>query len=468
MKDEKYDLTSAYEKKLHGLTKEVLLNVKPSKKEIDETKFAINEVMGRLMKETPKDVEILLAGSAARGTQIKGNSDIDVFLLFPRKMKDSVIEKMGIEIAKKIVNKKKNESYIVKYAEHPYTRLFLKDLNINVDVVPAYKIEHARERGTAVDRTQLHNEFVNSSLTEKQRDDVRVLKALLKAHNIYGAEARTEGFSGYLCELLTYHYGSFKNVLIGIANVKLPLIINFAKSKAERDTKSLLDFFGKEFIVIDPTDSNRNVAANVSDESLFRFVLISRNLLKSPDKETFYSKGKSDIYSERKLLGIKTLLGVELYVLHFDVPDIADDIIWQQLKRIRLRLHDLLKTGGFEPLISLQNVEGKDAVIGFFISDINLLTRKVTGPTLEMGRAIEQFIRAHKDSLLVYTENNRILAIEKAKYQSPESFIHGFLKSRNANLPSNFDAKKSALYINKIPEKYAKLIYTAYSNKFSI
>ena len=52
----------------------------------------------------------------------------------------------------------------MKYAEHPYTKVVLGDRGINADIVPAYKIKDASERGTAVDRTQLHNEFVNSTL----------------------------------------------------------------------------------------------------------------------------------------------------------------------------------------------------------------------------------------------------------------------------------------------------------------
>ena len=125
---------------------------------------------------------------------------------------------------------------------------------INVDIVPAYKIKNAEERGTAVDRTQLHNEFVNSNLNVRQRDEVRVLKAFLKAHGIYGAEARIEGFSGYLCELLIYHYGTFANLVTAMANLKLPLIINTGKSRKmnNENTASMLKLFGKRLIVVDP------------------------------------------------------------------------------------------------------------------------------------------------------------------------------------------------------------------------
>jgi tRNA nucleotidyltransferase (CCA-adding enzyme) len=471
MKNEKYELAKSSRDKFNALIKEVLSNVKPSKKEIDDAKFAINEIMGRLKKQTPKDVEILLAGSVARGTQIKGNSDMDVFLLFPRKVKEAVIEKKGLEIAKSIVNKKKNESYIVKYAEHPYTRLFLKDLNVNVDIVPAYKIETAQERGTAVDRTQLHNDFVNSNLTERQRDDVRVLKAFLKAHNVYGAEARTEGFSGYLCELMVYNYGSFLDVVTNMANIELPVAINLSKPKVTEppSPKELVKLFGKNFVVVDPTDSERNVAANVSDESLFRFVLISRRLLASPSMLSFYGEKKDDLYSEKKLLALRDTLGANLYVVHFAVPDIADDILWQQLKRTRLRLNESLRAGGFEIGISLQDIEGVDAVMGFFIGNAHVWTTKVMGPTLEMGRAVEHFIKAHeKSALFTSIEKDRVYVIEKARHSDPESLIRGFIASRNAQLPSNLDPRKAKVYVNKVPEKEAKLVYRAFAKKFSV
>ncbi len=469
MEEKKYGLAGSSRDRFNSLLKEVLLVVKPSKKEHDDAKLAMNDIMGRLMKQTPKDVEILLAGSFARNTQIRGKSDIDVFLLFPRSTKESAVEKKGLEVAKKIVNKKKNESYIVKYAEHPYTRLFLNDLNINVDIVPAYKIKDAGEMGTAVDRTQLHNKFIDEKLSERQRDEVRLLKAFLKEHKVYGAEARIEGFSGYLCELLICNYGSFLNVVTAIANIKLPLIINIMKLKVdERDPKTLLKLFDKKFIVIDPTDSNRNVAANVSDESLFRFVLAARKLLQSPSKESFYGKGLSDIYSEKKLLGVKNALGANLYVLHFEVPEIADDIIWQQLRRTRLRLNDVLKANEFTPEISLQNLEKKDAVIGFFIKDFRVTTTRITGPNLEMGEAVDRFMKAHKNSMFTFIENDRIYCIEKAKHTNPEELIRSFLTKNTNNLPSNFSAKKATLFVNKVPEKHAKLIYVAYSNKFSI
>lgn len=468
MKDEKYALSATAKTRLASMVREVLDDFKPSKKEIDASKAAINEIMGRLKQHSPKDVEILLAGSVARGTQIKGNSDIDIFLLFPRKLKEEFIEKKGLEIGKSIVNKRKNESYIVKYAEHPYTRILLNDMRLNVDVVPAYKITDAKDRGTAVDRTQLHNEFVNSNLTERQRDEVRVLKVLLKSHHIYGAEAKTEGFSGYLCELLIYHYGSFAKLITEIANVQIPLIIDTSKNSKDAELALLLKKFGKNIIVIDPTDSNRNVAANVSDESLFRFMLIARNVVKNPSKELFLGKGYSNVDSERKLSALKNKLGVNLYVVHFKVPDIAQDIIWQQLKKTRLRLSTLLEEHGYKPLLSLQNTKDTNAIMGFFLHELHINATKTIGPSIHMGGAVDKFIKAHPNSILISIEKDRFYSIEKAKYSDAEEVIRSFMSGKEGVLPSYLKPRNASLYTNDVPEKYAKLLYEAYIEKVSI
>lgn len=469
MENRPYALSASGKKALDAILKKVIAEVKPSKSEIADAKYVINTIMGRLKKNAPSNVEILLAGSIARGTQIRGKSDIDIFLLFPRTTKESVVEAKGLEIGKSIVDKKNGESYLIKYAEHPYVRLMLNNIGVNFDIVPAYKIYSAKERGTAVDRTQLHNEFVNSTLTDKQRDDVRILKAFLKAHNIYGAEARIEGFSGYLCELLIYNYGSFANLLTKIANSKLPILVNTANSRTTgEDTASMLKFFNHRFIIIDPTDGNRNVAANVSEESYFRFVLASRQLLTSPTKIAFYGIKKSDAYPQRQLSELRTKLETNIYLLHFRVPDIANEIIWQQLKKVRLRLGDVLKEHGFEPVISLQNVEGKDAIIGFFINNVQAGSTKVVGPKVEMAEAVERFIKSHRNSKLISIEQERIYAIEPAEYRNPEKLVRAFIGSKSTALPSNIKAKNSSFYLNKMPESCAKLLYAAYSEKFSI
>jgi tRNA nucleotidyltransferase (CCA-adding enzyme) len=114
MKPQVYALKSSLRSRFDATIKQVLEDVKPTNVELESVKRSINMIMGRLKDVTPRNVEILLAGSVSRGTQIRGNSDIDIFLLFPRSLKEAEIKKKGLEIAKNVVNKKKNESYMIK------------------------------------------------------------------------------------------------------------------------------------------------------------------------------------------------------------------------------------------------------------------------------------------------------------------------------------------------------------------
>ena len=272
---------------IEAITERVLKDVKPSPEEIRITTDLANGLMARIKQAAPKDVEIILAGSVARGTQVRGNSDIDIFLLFPKGMEERKMERLGIEIAKKIVNKKKNERFEIKYAEHPYLKLIMGDEGIKADIVPAFKIDDSKDMGSAVDRTQLHNNFVNSNLSMHQRDQVRVLKSFLRFHNVYGAEAKTEGFSGYLCELLIHQYGSFQKLATAFSDLKLPLCLN-PIDRNEIPNPDIFKKFNSNFIVLDPTDSGRNVAAGLSKTSLMRFVLACRILLSNPTLKYFH------------------------------------------------------------------------------------------------------------------------------------------------------------------------------------
>jgi tRNA nucleotidyltransferase (CCA-adding enzyme) len=470
MSKDALSLSKGNKLRLESLLKTVLKDVSPTAAENEGTKRAINIIMGRLKLVTPRNVEILLAGSVARGTHVRGNFDIDIFLLFPRSMNEEVMEKKGLEIAKKVI-KNKDESYSIRYAEHPYTKLAFGSLGVEAEIVPAYKISDITEKSTAVDRTQLHNDFVLSTLTERQKGEVRLLKTFLHAHGVYGAEARIEGFSGYLCEILICYFGSFTNAMAYAAGMKFPLAIDVLHkkeyAKGSKELAAMIGEFKHNFIVLDPTDEHRNVAANVSDESLSRLIIAARALMKDPSNLTFYGKGYSDSNARGKVASIRKSLGVEAYLMSFKLPDIAEDITWQQLKRLNSRLDALLKHNGFEPILALQNIDNRDAIIAFLIGRPHITTRAVGGPSVLIREAYEQFVKAHRDSMLLYLENDRICSIEPAKYGTPEALLRSFISDKKEVLPSYLDRKTIRLYVNDMPENYAKMLYRAYIEKRS-
>ncbi|MDE1868799.1 MAG: CCA tRNA nucleotidyltransferase [Candidatus Micrarchaeota archaeon] len=474
MAEQRYGIEKSALPRLAKLLERVLNDVKPNPEEIKATTRSINEVVGKLKKVTPKNVEILVAGSVARGTQIRGSSDVDIFLLFPRKMDEKEIEKKGLEIAKKIIDKKAGDTYSMNYAEHPYTKIKFSKLALDVEIVPAYKIRDIKERSTAVDRTQLHNDFVISNLTSKQRDDVRILKTFLNSRHIYGAEARIEGFSGYLCELLIYHYKSFERLLAAFANLKLPLALDMTSlqpefGKGSANVKKYSERFGKDFVVIDPVDENRNVAASVSDESLARLVLACRELIKNPNDKSFFGHGYSDIGARAKLSKLSKDLGTDMFVLHFKTDEIAEDIIWQQVKRLRLKLNDTLTHHGFCPTLSAQNMADNEAVIAFFVvKDLTIRSCITKGPSVIMGEAAERFMKSHSNSLFFALSGDSIRSTEKPKFTTAEQLLRHALTPKGVDFPSYLDKRRTKLFVNSTSEGIAKMIYQAYSINVSL
>ncbi len=430
-----------------------------------------NDIVARLKKAVPKDVEIMSVGSVARGTQIRGTSDIDIFLLFPKTVSEKELKKKGLEIGKKIVAKHKNESYVIKYAQHPYVKLILNDVGITADIVPAYKISDSTERLSSVDRTPLHNKFVNKHISDKQKDDVRLLKGFMNAHGIHGADAETEGFSGYLCELLTYQFGSFIETIRYFSSVRPPVLIFPERREihtgSSPELAKAVKQFNKKFIVIDPTDPNRNVAAAVSEESLARFILASRHLLKAPSVDTFYGPRYSDLHAERKLMRMRKELGLDIYLLHFKVPDISEDIIWQQARRLRDRLKHIIRENGFKPAITFEQFSGSDVIIAFFINSTTIGYSLAWGPSVYLREASEKFMSSHTKSLGMLFYGSRVLSLEASRHKTPKDVIMHSIKGMQG-LPSYVKKKDVKLYINDIPENLAKLMYAAYIRETAV
>ena len=152
------------EKELKKVMQKILPDVKPTEEEMAIATNQANEIVKRLIKIVPKETEIRIVGSLMRGTNVRGASDIDVFLLFDKKKSNETIIKEGLFYAKQLASGERDRVEI-KYAEHPYARVYIDDLGAEADIVPAYKIENIEEMATAVDRSPMHAEFLNKVLS---------------------------------------------------------------------------------------------------------------------------------------------------------------------------------------------------------------------------------------------------------------------------------------------------------------
>lgn len=452
------------EARLNRIFQRVLKEIKPTKKELEVTVSHVNDLTSRLRAVIPKDVEIRVIGSIVKGTQLGGDSDIDMFLLFNKRLSKEKITKLGVEWAKSIV--RSGESYEIKYAEHPYVRLYLRQ-GIKADIVPAFKIENVEEIATAVDRSPAHAEYINSHLNDKQRDDVRLLKHLLDAHGIYGAEITTSGFSGYLCELLINTYGSLQKLLEAASLFTIPIVVD-PKNKSSFADAKLTKRFNSQFIVIDPVDQNRNVAAGTSSESLSKFVALSRRLIARPSREAFGKRGSTPEKAGDLLRKFLRETGLEMFIIETKLPDKSEDVLWPQLRKASGVISGIAAKSGFRIYLEMQLMHKRRGLIVFFAPKELLKSELVKGPSVFMEKAHAGFMKSHEKSFGTLFIGENAYALRKNRYGSLESYLRAVTMGSVISKRKDVLLKGSWLLINRAPGDYTKLIYDKLMEKLSV
>lgn len=257
--------------------KKVILAAKksivPSRNEIVSIKKVADlafDLIQNEVKKFPEIVGVEFGGSYAKGTWLSQGADIDVFIKFKKSTSDKRFEEISKEIG--FSSMKKFKPYI-RYSEHPYVEARIQGMRINV--VPCFDVESGQWR-SAADRSPFHTRFMQNALSSQMKDEVRLLKIFLKSMGIYGAEIARQGFSGYVSEVLVLNFGTFENVIKSISKINEKQVIGKTTKK-----------FDTSIAIIDPIDSNRNLAAAMSNENIGRFVLSCRAFRDNPSKQFF-------------------------------------------------------------------------------------------------------------------------------------------------------------------------------------
>lgn len=277
----------------------------------------------------------LVAGSAARGTFLHERFDIDLFLLFPPDLPRDRLESEGLRLAEAIL-----EAPEKHYAEHPYLRGRFE--GFTVEAVPGYAIVDPSHPLTAVDRTPFHQEYLAAHLTPGQVDQVRLTKQFLRSLGVYGSEAKTAGFSGYLVELLIVRFGSFRSLLDAARGWRLPVRLATPGSRPSvpDDVAMILD---------DPVDPHRNVATALSAESLARFLLAAREFQRAPSISAFFPEPAVPLSLAEAKVRVAAR-GTHVAVVRLPRPSLVDDVLYPQLRKAERSLGTEASRLGFEVL----------------------------------------------------------------------------------------------------------------------
>jgi len=400
------------------ILREALKLAKPTEEEVLKAKSAELELRRRLER---LNLDFKFVGSYARNTWLKGNLEIDVFVLFPTELSKEELERRIIEIGKQVF-----ERYELRYAEHPYVHGEL--FGVEVDLVPCYKVESAEKILSAVDRTPFHHEWLKEKVKGKE-DEIRLLKLFLKANGIYGAEYKVRGFSGYLCELLIVFYGSFVECIKNARSWTRRTVIDPEKGEVRK---------GEFFFVVDPVDERRNVAANLSLDNLAKFVHLSRQFFEKPSLDFFILKPRK--VSAEKILEAMKLRGTEIFALEFEKPEIVEDNLYPQLERAARKIYEMLRRENFMPL--RYAYFASDLCYILFecqIRELSRITRKL-GPEFEDQENVRNFISKQR-LFEPFLENGRWWAFELRKNTKPEEAVSDFIAKNYQALGKNVGMK---------------------------
>jgi tRNA nucleotidyltransferase (CCA-adding enzyme) len=408
------------------LFKEVLGRIRPSRREREEELLVARRLIRKIASVRPKGCRVVLTGSVAKGTFLRDSRDIDVFVLFP-----TTYPKAGLERAIEGTVKRAfpGTGYRLSYAEHPYARFHFQGRR--VDLVPAYAIKGAQERRSAVDRSVLHTKYVLGHMGQGRKGEVLLLKQFLKANGLYGAEIKTEGFSGYLCELLIVQYGSFAKLLSAAQRWKFPMLIDvggFYRGQGKKGREALFAGFGSGFVVIDPTDRGRNVAAAVSPENAARFASLARKFRQKPSADFFFRKPPSFGDKAARLAS-----SGHAYVITLMRPDAVDDVLWGQLKKAMKQLSARLREDGFSSGLPGFGMEADDSgglLRIAFVVDRAVLPHSmmVQGPPISMLEPTLNFMRHHRHARFA-RRKGRLLQPARREVRTPEQSVAAFFSS---------------------------------------
>ncbi len=453
--------------RIHEVLTEILKKITPSEEEQYETKVFIEKVLtvtDGILK--PHRLTRTLAGSYMRDTWLPNKKEFDIFVMFPESCPREKLEKLGLEIGKKITKRLHGE-YVIAYAEHPYVRAKVctkyvaeeikklirkekvsRESCYEIDIVPCYAVKSAEKIKSAVDRTPFHNRWLYDNMSPALASQVRLLKQFAKGMGVYGSDAKVLGVSGYLCELLTIQYKSFKNFLDHASKWEAgQVFIDLEEHHKDDRASAAKEFRTQPLIVIDPVDPKRNVASNFSPENFVKLVKSSREFLEKPGEQFFFPEKKKSPKDLKKRMEER---GTQIIGVKFQKPDVIDDILWPQLRRTSRRLSNILKEHEFM-------VMGKDAFctekecILMFEMEVWALPRirKLVGPFVFSRKHSDEFISKYRGAGRIWVEGSSWVAEIKRKFTQADQKLKDSLKDSEKNLLSKGIASHPAHAIAK-------------------
>jgi tRNA nucleotidyltransferase (CCA-adding enzyme) len=394
---------------------------------------------------------VRVEGSVAKDTWLREEPDIDIFMRLPVSIHKEALGKISLDIARRATEGSKQ---VERFAEHPYLEAFVGGVRVNV--VPCYAVKRG-EWLSATDRTPFHTDYVKNRLDKNLRNEVRLLKKFMQGIGVYGAEIKTGGFSGYLCELLVLHYKSFILALQAFAQYTQRIVIDIENYYAGRENELQL-LFAEPLVMIDPVDKGRNVASAVQPQKLYTFIGAARAFRQTPSKEFFYPL-KTEPLSGEALKQKLQNRGSACVFLTCTAAEAVPDVLWGQLYRTQRSLRKLIDLYDFKVLRDA--VWSDEKTLNVFVLELEQRflpsVKKHLGPPLSREKECANFVAkyAQKNDAAVsgpYIEDGRWVVELQRHFIDVVELLDDKLKEGGRNIGV------ADLFAKAFREKYSILV----------
>lgn len=411
------------------IEEEVLKRVLPS----DEERRDVLAMGQRLIQTVGEvaGVPAMMTGSVARGTWVRGDKDIDIFMLFPTEISREELQEKGLAAAYGVVEKFQGTSE-EKYAEHPYLKAIIE--GYDVDLVPCYHVASTAEMKCAVDRTPFHTRYMLDHIGSL-REDVLLLKQFTKGGGVYGSDHMTGGFSGYLCELLILAYGGFTQFIEAASKFRFGEVVDIEGYYP--DKKSIRKIFPEPLIVIDPTDKNRNVAAALTPTRFSEFMELARDYCAAPH-ECYFIPDAPTTMSKQDFAAILEKRGTAMLALSFKTPGYVPDTVVPQLRKTMESVKTQLEAEEF-PVHRAEVSMGPDHCIILFELLAATLPKIIVreGPPVWVHENADKFVEKYlgqKDNAGPWIAGDRYFTEVERKYTNAAELLKDSPKLFTASL----------------------------------
>jgi len=374
-----------------------------------------------------EESNVFIGGSISRGTFLKDEFDIDIFIRFPKDLEINLIKEILFERLKKIFPKEKIRK---RYAEHPYAEVILN--NIRLNVVPSYKTRYP-EWISPADRSYYHDQYLKEKNIMRLRRDIVITKSFLKGIGVYGAEVYVGGFSGYLTELLVYYYNGFKNFIKNVSKWKPPVIIDIESQYTDKN--DIFRMFGyHHLIVVDPVDKGRNVAAAVSKRKFSMLISAVNTFLINPSREFFHV---FRIKPEINLQALQSLVSeMNILVLELKHGIKIEDIHYPQLMSVCRKIVKQLETNGFNVIkYDVYSDYIKKSLILILLDNIEIPNYQRSVGPYPFFKGEKNFLVKNKGTITWIDRDGRWYALRRRRYINAIQLVKEIFRTKVIKIP---------------------------------